>query len=140
MNRKYQTKARLLGAFVVVTLGVAACAEAPKAPTDILATAAAAVARADQAGAAQYAELDVHDAHQKLTAAQELAAKKDATADDMKQAFNLADEAQADANLATAKTGAARAQASNADIQKTIDALQQEANRNTVQSIPQVNQ
>jgi septal ring factor EnvC (AmiA/AmiB activator) len=77
-----------------VAFGIVACASAPM-PVDKLAVAKSSVDRAEQAQAAQYAQVELSTARNKLAAAQAAADKHDADV-----AARLADQADVDAQLA----------------------------------------
>lgn len=112
----------LLGS--VVLLG---CASNPTPPSDALAAAETAILRAEEAGAAASAPLELRTAREHLTAAQ--AAARGEEDEDMTQARLLAEKARADAEVAAARAEAARAQQANDEIQDGIDALRGEAMR-----------
>jgi septal ring factor EnvC (AmiA/AmiB activator) len=78
----------------VIAFGIVACASAPL-PTDKLAVAKSALERAEQAQAAQFAQVELTTARNKLAAAQTAADKHEAEI-----AARLADQADADAQLA----------------------------------------
>lgn len=80
--------------FCVIAFGIVACASTPM-PTEKLAVAKASIDRAEQAQAAQFAQVELTTARNKFSAAQSAAEKKDAQA-----AARLADQADADAQLA----------------------------------------
>ena len=65
------------GFWCCVALGIVACASAPM-PVDKLAVAQTSVQRAEQAQAAQFAQVELNTARTKLTAAQAAADKRDA--------------------------------------------------------------
>jgi septal ring factor EnvC (AmiA/AmiB activator) len=77
-----------------VAFGIVACASAPM-PVDKLAVAKTSVERAEQAQAAQFAQVELATARNKLAAAQAAADKHDADI-----AARLADQADVDAQLA----------------------------------------
>lgn len=110
-------------------LMLAACASVPL-PNDALQAADIAIANAETEKAADFAPAELKAAHDKMAAARDLVAK-DPTEKDVAQARKLADEAQADAELASARTRDGHAQAVNAELQKNIDTLNQELQRNT---------
>jgi hypothetical protein len=66
------------------------------------------------------------EARQKLTAA-----RKAVTEENMVAAARLAQQAKLDADLASAKAGAARALAVNEETRESIDVLKQEMQRNS---------
>ncbi len=78
----------------VIAFGIVACASAPM-PVEKLAVAKTSIERAEQAQAAQFAQVELTTARNKLAAAQAAAEKRDATV-----AARLADQADADAQLA----------------------------------------
>lgn len=102
---------------------IAACASAP-APTEQLAAGTAAYESARSAGAPQYAPSEFAVAQQKIEQAQ-MAMKNG----DNERARRLAEEAEADARLANAKTSAARSQAAAAEVQQGLQVLQEELRR-----------
>src|ERR1043165_5918951 len=77
-----------------IAFGIVACASAPM-PSDKLAVAKSAVDRAEQAQAAQFAQVELTSARNKLAAAQAAADKHDADI-----AARMADQAEVDAQLA----------------------------------------
>lgn len=77
-----------------IAFGIVACASAPM-PSDKLAVAKTAVERAEQAQAAQFAQVELTTARNKLAAAQAAADKHDADV-----AARMADQAEVDAQLA----------------------------------------
>jgi septal ring factor EnvC (AmiA/AmiB activator) len=79
-----------------VAFGIVACAATPM-PTDKLAVAKTAVERAEQAQAAQFAQVELTTARNKLASAQAAADKHDADV-----AARMADQADVDAQLAEA--------------------------------------
>jgi septal ring factor EnvC (AmiA/AmiB activator) len=78
----------------IVAFGIVACAATPM-PVDKLAVAKSSVDRAEQAQAAQFAQVELTAARTKLAAAQAAADKKDA-----ETAARMADQAEVDAQLA----------------------------------------
>jgi septal ring factor EnvC (AmiA/AmiB activator) len=77
-----------------IAFGIVACASSPM-PVDKLAVAKSSVERAEQAQAAQFAQVELSTARNKLAAAQAAADKHDADV-----AARLADQADVDAQLA----------------------------------------
>jgi hypothetical protein len=102
------------------------CSSPPKAPDQALQAAELAIASAEQARVADYASPELGEARTKLTAARTAVAKEDMVA-----ASRLAQQARADAELATAKAAAAKAQSINDEMGKNINTLEQELQRNT---------
>lgn len=119
-----------LVALVLGTLVLSGCATAPQVPNEALQAANIAVTRADSEKASEYAPLELKSAHDKLTSAR-AAVASEPTKDDVIAARQLADEAQADAELASARARAARAAAVNDELQKNIDTLRNELQRST---------
>ncbi|ROH88691.1 DUF4398 domain-containing protein [Stagnimonas aquatica] len=113
-----------LGAAAVLTLS--ACASTPPPPTDALNAAERAVGIAQETGVSDYASPELKSAREKLVQAREAVARED-----MAGAAVLAEQARLDAELAAAKTAAAKAKAVNQEIIKSNETLRQELNRNT---------
>lgn len=82
------------GAMSAVAFGIVACASAP-APVEKLAIAKTSIERAEQAQAAQFAQVELNSARAKYAAAQAAADKHDAEV-----AARMADQADVDAQLA----------------------------------------
>jgi hypothetical protein len=95
-------------------------------PTDQLAVADTAIEHAERAGAAQYAAAELATAHDKLQRARNGADTKTMKPE---QVAYLAQEAEADARLADAKTQEGKAKAAIATAEQDLRALQEEANR-----------
>lgn len=105
-------------------LGLSACASTPPPPTDALNAAERAVKTAQDAGVVDYASPELKSAREKLVQAREAVAR-----DDMAAAATLAEQARLDAELAAAKTAAAKAQEVNDEMKKSNETLRQELNR-----------
>ncbi len=105
-------------------LSLTACAVAPAAPVTQLAASRTAVDQARMAGAAESAPIEYDVAQRKLANAEAAYA-----AQDYLQATRLAREAEVDAQLAQARTGAIRAQDALAEVRAGARALQDEINR-----------
>jgi hypothetical protein len=84
------------GVFCAIAFGIVACASTPM-PVEKLAVAKNSLARAEQAQAAQFAQVELNSARNKYAAAQAAADKNDAEV-----AARLADQADIDAQLAEA--------------------------------------
>lgn len=99
---------------------LAACAsgEAATSATSAIAVAGDAIARARTDGALQSAPLPLHEAEQKLQAAQQAQAH-----DNHKEADRLAIEAKADADLADMTSRAAHAEKAAATVREDAGAL-----------------
>lgn len=113
-------------------LALAACASTPP-PTDALTGAENAIKRAEEARVADYASPELKSAREKLTAARDAV-----TRDDMQLAERLAGQARLDAEVATAKAEAAKAQANIEEMKKANAAIEQEALRNSTNAAPLV--
>lgn len=109
----------------VVAFGIVACASAPM-PVDKLAVAKSAVERAEQAQAAQFAQVELNSARNKLTAAQAAADKRDAEV-----AARLADQADVDAQLAEATARARQQEQLVNEMEAGLRDLRNESLRNS---------
>jgi len=98
----------------------------PPIPTTNLQAAQQAIANAERVEAATFAAVDLGEARSKLSAAQQAVSEKEMVA-----AAQFADEARAAAELAAARTGAAKANAVNADIKRSTATLVEEMQRKT---------
>lgn len=107
-------------------LMLAACASVPPPPIAALKAAETAIATADRERVADHASPELNEARQNLTAARAAVAKED-----MALAQRLADQARVNAELATAKAESMKAKAVNDEMQKSIDTLKREMQRNT---------
>lgn len=116
---------------LTAVLMLGACASVPPPPSAALRAAETAIAIADRERVADYASPELTEARQNLTAAKLAAAKADATNEDMVLAQRLADQARVNAELATAKAESMKAKAINDEMQKGIDTLKQEMQRNS---------
>ena len=122
--------AKAMAAASLLTL--AACASIPP-PTDQLTAAESAIKRADEARVADYASPELTSAREKLTAARDAVNREDMTL-----AASLATQAKIDADVATAKAEAAKAQANIEEMKKANAAIQQESLRNSSNVAPVV--
>ena len=120
------TRRRLQMASLPVLLMVSAAFAAAPIPATNLQSAQQAIANAERVEAATLAGVELGEARAKLSAAQAAVDEKE-----MIKAARLADEARASAELAAAKTGAAKASAVNADIKRTTATLVDEMQRKT---------
>jgi hypothetical protein len=119
--------------FFAATLGaiaVVACASAPQIPNDAFQAADIAIANAEKEHASEYAPAELQSARVKITAAR-AAVANNPEEKDVIQARRLADEAHADAELASARGRDGRAEAVNAELQKNIDTLRKELQRSS---------
>lgn len=122
------TTARLMGTAVVGLLMLTTCASS--APSADLLAAEMAIADADRAGVADYSSVELNKARDKLTAALNAIQLKE-----MGHAQRLAQEARVDAELASALAEVARDRMVNEKMQKSIDVLKPEMQRNTGEKI-----
>ncbi|MES2883845.1 MAG: DUF4398 domain-containing protein [Pseudomonadota bacterium] len=120
--------AKAMAAATLLTL--AACASIPP-PTDELMAAESAIKRADEARVADYASPELTRAREKLTAARDAVNRED-----MVLAASLASQAKIDADVATAKAEAAKAQANIEEMKKANSVIQQESQRNSTNVAP----
>jgi septal ring factor EnvC (AmiA/AmiB activator) len=107
-----------------IAFGIVACASAPM-PVDKLAVAKTSVERAEQAQAAQFAQVELSTARNKLAAAQSAADKKDADV-----AARLADQADVDAQLAESTARAKQQEQMVTEMDASLRDLRNEALRN----------
>lgn len=112
----------LLAGAVVILSG---CASAPLPPAAEIQAAERAISTAEQAQVVQYTTVELDTARKELAAA-----RLAITEENMPQARRLALQAQLNAELALARADLIKAQAVNKDMQQSIDAVQQEAQRN----------
>ncbi len=125
MQTSPQTNRRLRQAIAIPAgLALAACASTPPPPTASLDAARQAISSAERSDAAQHAPAELNQARTSIAAAQaEVTAKK------MVAAQRLADEARADAELASARAGAAKARAMNEEMKRSTSTLVEEMQR-----------
>ncbi len=114
----------------LLALVLSACATVPP-PTDAMATAEAAIARADVSRAGEASAPELRAARGKLESARGAMA-----GGDMRSATRLVIEARLDADLASARSEAARAQFNVEATRKGNEALRQQALRNSVNVSP----
>lgn len=105
---------------------ISACASTPPVPEVSLQTAQQSIANAERVDAATLAPVELGEARSKLASAQ-----KAVEQEHMVVAAQFADEARAAADLAAARTGAAKALAVNQDIKKGTATLIEEMQRKT---------
>jgi len=108
-----------------IAFGIVACASSPM-PVDKLAVAKSSVERAEQAQAAQFAQVELSTARNKLAAAQAAADKHDADV-----AARLADQADVDAQLAEYTARAKQQQQLVDQMDASLRDLRNEAQRNS---------
>jgi hypothetical protein len=115
-----------VAAGVLATLFLAGCATAPPAPTAKLQAAQQAIASAERTEAGRYAAGDLGSARTKLASADSAVSEKR-----MILAGQFADESRAEAELASARTSAAKAAAVNDEMKRGNGTLVEEMKRNT---------
>ena len=122
--------AAIRGSFAIIlgAMAVVGCATTPPPPDAAIQAADIAITNADKEQASQFAPAELQSARDKVAAAR-AAIAHDPEENDVVRARRLADEAQADAELASARGRDGRAEAVNADLQKNIDILRQELQR-----------
>jgi hypothetical protein len=116
---------RLTGS-ATIALIVTACAAAPVPPTQELQAAQTAIESAEQARVADYASPELGEARDKLIAANAAVQREE-----MANARRLAEQAQVDAQLALARSQAAKARLVNEEMRDSTNSLKVEMQRNT---------
>jgi len=115
------------GALMLVTsASFVACASTPPAPTASLQAARLAIANAEQVDASRYAGEELGEARTNLASADTAVREQR-----MVMAQHFAEESRADAELASAKTGAVKAQAVNAEMTHSTSTLVEEMQRSS---------
>jgi len=112
--------AGLMGALMLI----AACASTPPAPDSALDAAKVAISNAERADANRYAGAELGEARQKLALA-ESAVREES----MILAEQLAQQSRVQAELASARTAAAKAAEVNKEMERGADALTEEMER-----------
>lgn len=127
-HKKRSTMKKLQQATVLLIgiAGLSACASAPLPPTNELQAAELAIVSAEQDQVENYALPELNDARRKLDAARVAVSNED-----MMLATYLATESTADAQLASARAEMLKAKAVNDEMQKSIDTLKIELQRNS---------
>lgn len=111
---------------VMVLITLASCASPVPAPTEKLQAAELAITNAEQNRVADYSYPDLNHARETLALA-----RTAVTDMNMVLAGRLADESRTSAELATARAEEIKAKAVNDDMQKGLNTLKQELQRNT---------
>lgn len=111
---------------VLAALLLAGCATTPPAPTARLQAAQQAIASAERTEAGRYAAAELGAARTELAAADTAVSEKR-----MVLAARLADESRAEAELASAKTSASKANVVNDDMKRSTGTLVEEMKRST---------
>ena len=105
-------------------LMLGACASTPPAPSSNLQAAQQAIAAAERGEAARYAPGELGEAHAKLTLADTAVTEKK-----MVLAEHFADQSRAEAELASAKASAVKADAVNEEMKRSNSTLVDEMKR-----------
>jgi seryl-tRNA synthetase len=100
------------------------CATESAKPTEQLTKARSVIQLADKSNVQQYAPAELQRAHDELSSAER--AQNDRQYEDARR---LAEKAEVDADLATARANSAAAQHSAQEIRKSLDTLKQESAR-----------
>lgn len=103
---------------------LAACATTPQPPTQSLTEARQAIANAEQSDARQYAGAELDEARRQLSMAE-----RAVSAERMIEADRYARQSQIAAELATARTGSAKALEINHEMRRSTEALLEEMRR-----------
>lgn len=125
MIETYRIHRLLMGAvFAGAMLLLAACASAPPVPTAAFNEAKLAIEVAEKVDASHYANAELDEARQKL-----MSANKSAKAQNMVLSDRFAKQSIVMAELATARTETAKAQAVNDELYRGAEALIEEMQR-----------
>jgi hypothetical protein len=111
---------------VLAIFALAACASTPPVPSASLQAAQQAVGDAERVEAGRFAAAELDEARGKLSAAQHAVDEKK-----MVLAGQLADQARAEAELASDRTAAAKANAVNEEMKRSNATLIEEMQRKT---------
>lgn len=122
---KQKYVASLLATTVILLL-IPACTSTPPAPTQEISAAEQSLSDAEQARVAEHSLQELQEARVKLSTARAAVQNKE-----MVLAKRMAEQASIDIKLASAKAELAKAEAVNTDMEKNIDVLKQEMQRNT---------
>ncbi len=112
-------------ACAVMLVVVAGCASSP-IPNEKIAVAKSSVQRAEQAGATEYAPVEMSTAREKLARAEKAAADHDAL-----PATQLAEQANIDAQVAEATAQKQKSRKAAMELDASLQSLRQESMRNT---------
>jgi len=124
--KRIRSRSLLLITLITGLLTLAACASTPQPPTQALQAAELAITNAETNRVADYASSELNEARQNLAAANTAVQMNE-----MELAQRLAEQSRVNADLATARTEMLKAKAINDEMQKSIDTLKQEMQRNT---------
>jgi hypothetical protein len=115
-----------LSALALSCLAGASCTTQGPIPIEQLTKARALVEQADKADAQRYAPADLQRAHDELSSAEK--AVNERKYDDARR---YAEDAQVDADLASARASSGEAQRAAREVNRSIDSLRQESERHT---------
>ncbi len=125
MFNRVSTFTGILAIGAVAAICAAGCATSP-VPAEKIAVAKSSIQRAEQAGAPELAPVQIAAARDKLSRAEKAAADHDA-----QPAADLADQANADAQLAEATAQQQRSHKAATEFDASLQALRQETTRST---------
>jgi hypothetical protein len=111
------------GVLCATAFGIVACASSP-VPVDKLAVAKSSIERAEQAQAAQFAQIELNSARGKYAAAQSAAERRDGAV-----AARMADQAEVDAQLAESTARAKQQQQLVTELEASLRDLRDETLR-----------
>lgn len=123
-TRSIKSNSAVVALVLFSAFSLGGCSSQEPKPDDAMVRAKTAVDQAATAGSAQYAAVDLNKAQTELQAANDAQTKGD-----YKQARYQAEDAQADAGLALAKTQAAKAAEAVKQVQQGTQALQKQVNQ-----------
>jgi uncharacterized protein DUF4398 len=126
--RLHAKKLKAAAFALAVGMAAAGCASTP-VPFERIAVAKASVQRAEQAGAQELAPVEMQAARDKLNRAERAAQDHDA-----QPATQLAEQANADAQLAEATAQQHKSHKAAAELDASLESLRQETQRNASQT------
>jgi hypothetical protein len=118
------------GFLCTIAFGIVACASTPM-PVEKLAVAKSSIERAEQAQAAQFAQVELNTARTKFASAQAAVEKRDADV-----AARLADQADVDAQLAESTARAKQQEQLVTEMEASLRDLRNETLRNSGSATP----
>jgi hypothetical protein len=126
IHRTLLTTRLPLAAGLLTSLFVGGCASVPPPPTTSLQAAQQAIANAERAEASHYDAGDLAEARTRLASAEAAVSEKK-----MGLAAQFADESRAEAELASAKTAATKANVVNDEMKRNTGTLVEEMQRSS---------
>jgi hypothetical protein len=114
----------VIGCILLTMIMVAGCGSKIKPPHDVISNAEMAINRAIEADALSYAPLDIRYAQEKIAKAKEFMAKGN-----HEEAYQMAEDAILDAQVAEAVTRAEKSKELSQKMQNNIDSLRKEIDR-----------